>query len=153
MNTTPEQILDIEDALHNYLVAYGWMARHKKDTPDLDAMAREKLFWRKSNTDIEAIRKRLIPSLNSFLDLIYDSEPSLFYWVGRLEMQLCDEYFPDEDNELDGKERYVVIYGTSIDLGPHCLGVVYDQQLHRASFPMTIMNWESIDPMDGFDEL
>ena len=63
MNITPQNILDIEDALvsdenpassngtldyarcarlHNYIVAYGWMARHGKDTPDLDALAREK---------------------------------------------------------------------------------------------------------------
>ncbi|KAJ5899931.1 hypothetical protein N7495_004675 [Penicillium taxi] len=63
IKVTPQKILDIEDALfseespprddgkldfercarlHNYLVAYGWMARHGKDMPDLDALAREK---------------------------------------------------------------------------------------------------------------
>lgn len=176
MNSTPEQILDIEDALvsdenpprhfndgtldyercarlHNYLVAYGWMARHQTDTPDLDALAREKWFWHDSEENIQAIRELLIPALNSFLDLIYDPEPEFFYWVGRLDMQFCDESFPLEENELDGKESFVVIYGTSSELGPYCLGVVYDQQLHRASFPMTRLNWESIDPMEGHEEL
>ncbi|KAJ6018172.1 hypothetical protein N7451_001551 [Penicillium sp. IBT 35674x] len=179
MNSTPEQILDIEDALvsdenpprydgtldyercarlHNYLVAYGWMARHGKDTHDLDALAREKWFWREPEENLQAIRERLIPSLNSFLDLIYDPEPRFFYWVGGLDMRLCDESLsyediPYEDGELQGKERFVVIYGTAPEFGPHCLGVIYDQQLHRASFPMTRLNWESIDPMDGHEEL
>ncbi|KAJ6010775.1 hypothetical protein N7451_002187 [Penicillium sp. IBT 35674x] len=176
MNYTPQQILAIEDALvsdgnparhindgaldyercarlHNYLVAYGWMARHKKDTPDLDALAREKWFFAEANEDRQTIRERLIPSVNAFLDLIYDPRPSFFYWVDRLEMRLCDEMFPLEDNDLEGKERFVAIYGTSIGLGPHCLGVVYDQQLNRAAFPMTIMNVESIEPVDEHEEL
>jgi hypothetical protein len=70
MKTTPQQILDIEDALvsddnparddgaldyercarlHNYLVAYGWMARNGRDTPDLDALASEKWFFQEAN--------------------------------------------------------------------------------------------------------
>ncbi|KAJ6114474.1 hypothetical protein N7486_000252 [Penicillium sp. IBT 16267x] len=81
MNVTPQQILDIEDAivseqnpprddgtldyercarLHNYLVAYGWMARHGKDMPDLDALAREKWFFGQAEEDIQAVRERLI---------------------------------------------------------------------------------------------
>ncbi|KAJ5704070.1 hypothetical protein N7493_011208 [Penicillium malachiteum] len=106
---------------------------------------------RNQRKKIQDIRERLIPSLGSFLDLIYDPEPGFFYWVERLEMRLCDEDFPHEDNELDGKERFVLIYGTSLDIGPHSFGGVYDQKLHRASFPMTVMNWESIDPEDGHD--
>jgi hypothetical protein len=132
MNTTPERILDVEDALvsdenpardddtldyercarlHNYLVAYGWMARHGRDTPDLDALGRERWFFRQPAEDIDAIRERLDSSLNSFLDLIYDPEPSFFYCVNGLEMRLCDESFPCEDNELEdeGKERFVVV--------------------------------------------
>lgn len=62
MNTTPEQIFDIEDALvsdenpardedtldferyarlHNYLVVYTSIARNGINTPDLDALASE----------------------------------------------------------------------------------------------------------------
>ncbi|KAJ5893060.1 hypothetical protein N7504_009751 [Penicillium tannophilum] len=174
MNVTPQQILDIEDAivseenpprddgtldyercarLHNYLVAYGWMARHGKDMPDLDALAREKWFFGEAEEDIQAVRERLVPSLNSFLDLIYDPEPEFFYWVERLDMRLCDESFVFEENELEDKERFVVIYGTAMGLGPHCLGVLYDQQLHRASFPMTVLNVESIEPISEHEEL
>ncbi|KAJ5871208.1 uncharacterized protein N7529_003561 [Penicillium soppii] len=176
MNTTPERILDIEDALvsdknpardedtldyqrcarlHNYLVAYGWMARHGRDTPDLDALGRERWFFRQPAEDIEAIREHLHSSLNSFLDLIYDPEPSFFYWVNSLEMRLCDESFPCEDNKLEdeGKERFVVIYDTVSELGSHCLGVLYDQQLNRASFPMTLENSESVEPVDEHEEM
>ncbi|KAJ5917341.1 hypothetical protein N7466_010895 [Penicillium verhagenii] len=119
MNPTPKQILDIEDALvtddnppryindgtldyercarlHNYLVAYDWMARHRTDTPKLDALAREKWFWAESNEGIQATRERLIPSLNSFLDLIYDPEPEFFYWVGGLIMSFEDGILPYE---------------------------------------------------------
>ena len=70
-------------------------------------------------------------------------------------MRLCDETFPLEDNDLEdeGKERFVVIYGTVTELGPHCLGVVYDQQLHRASFPMTIENSESVEPINEHEDM
>lgn len=70
-------------------------------------------------------------------------------------MQLCDESFPPEDNELEdeGKERFVVIYDTVSELGSLCLGVVYDQQLHRASFPMTIENSDSVEPVDEHEEM
>jgi hypothetical protein len=121
MNTTPERILDTEDALvsdnnttrdndtldyercarlHNYPVAYGWKARHGRDTLDLDALSRERWFFRQPADDIDAIRERLDSPLNSFLDLIYEPELSFFYWVNGLEMRLCEESFPCEDNEL-----------------------------------------------------
>lgn len=159
MNTTPEQIVDIEDALvsdknpardedtldfercarlHNYLVAYAYMARNGKNTPDLDALASESWFFNRPNENIEAIRARLNPSLNSFLDAIYDPTPGFFYWVSRLRMELVDEAFPLEDNDFEDKERFVVIYDTTSDLGSHCLGVLYDQLNHRASFPLAI---------------
>ncbi|KAJ5295830.1 hypothetical protein PENANT_c001G00105 [Penicillium antarcticum] len=172
MNTTPQQILNIEDALvsddnparnegfldyercarlHNYLVAYAWMVRYERDTPDLDALASRPLRF--MNEDTEAVRERLDPSLNSFLDLIYDPEPELFYWVNGVIMDFCDITFPDEHNNLEDKERFVVIYDTVPGLGPHNLGVVYDQQLHRASFPMTITNSESVEPIDEHEDL
>ncbi|CAI7569143.1 unnamed protein product [Penicillium manginii] len=170
MNTTPQQILDIKDALvsnenpardngtldyercarlHNYLVAYGWMARNKRDTPDLDALASA----RESEEDIAAIRNQLITPLNSFLDLIYDPEPEFFYWVDGLAMTPCDEYIND-DNEMDNdKERFVIIYGTHMSMGSHCMGVIYDQQRNQASFPMTIENLESVEPVDEHEEM
>ncbi|GAD95925.1 hypothetical protein PVAR5_4573 [Paecilomyces variotii No. 5] len=172
MNSTPEQILDIEDALvsqsnparidgsldyercarlHNYLVAYGWMTRHRQETPDLNALASERFIL--ADEDPEAIRERLVPSLNSFLDSIFAPEPDMFYWVNNVTMQFCDEDFPDEENNLDDKERFVVIYGTVYELGSHCLGLVYDQQLHRAAFPMTLDNLDSVQPIEEHEDM
>lgn len=168
MNTTAEQILDIEDALvsdenpardedtldfqrcarlHNYLVAYAYMARNGTNTPDLDALACESWFFNQPDENIDAIRARLDPSLNAFLDSIYDPPPGFFYWVSGLRMKLADEFFPLEENDFEDKERFVVIYDTTPDLGSHCLGVVYDQLNHRASFPLTIENSGSIEPV------
>ncbi|KAJ6008132.1 hypothetical protein N7540_012108 [Penicillium herquei] len=174
MNTT-HQILDINDALvsdenparengtldyercarlHNYIVAYGWMARHGKVTPDLDELVSLRSIFSEADEATQAIRERLDSSLNSFLDLIYDPEPEFFYWAGALSIQNCDVYFPDDDNELEeGKIRFVMIYLTVVDLGSHCLGVIYDQQLHRASFPMTIENTGSVGPVDEHDDM
>lgn len=99
VKTTPQQILDIEDALvsdsspardgtldyercarlHNSLVAYSWMAHHKRDTPDLNTLASEEWFFREAEENIAAIRSRLITPLNSFLDSIYNPNPDFFY--------------------------------------------------------------------------
>ncbi|CAG8066575.1 unnamed protein product [Penicillium salamii] len=168
MNTTAEQILDIEDALvsddnpardeytldfqrcarlHNYLVAYAYMARKETKTLDLDALASESWFFNQPSENVKAIRARLDPSLNLFLDSIYDPEPGFFYWVSGLEMRLADECF-FEDNDFEDKERFVIIYDTTPDLGSHCVGVVYDQLNHRASFPLAIENSDSIEPID-----
>lgn len=174
MNTTPQLILDIEDALvsdenpardngtldyercarlHNYLVAYGWMARNERDTPDLDTLASEKHFFNQPEEEIAAIRTRLITPLNSFLDLIYDPQPGLFYWVDCLEMEPGDEYVYGDSEMDDDKERFVIIYGTNMSMGSHNLGVLYDQQRNRASFPMTIENLESVEPLDEHKEM
>lgn len=173
MNTTPQQILDIEDALvsdanpartdgpldyercarlHNYLVAYGWMARHgQREEPDLEALSSRPFYFADEDTD--AVRARLDPSLNSFLDLIYAPADGFFYWVNNVVMMLADEYFFEEENDLQDKERFVVIYDTSPELGSHCVGVVYDQQRHRAAFPMTLENSDSVMPIDEHDEM
>ncbi|KAJ5168218.1 uncharacterized protein N7482_003812 [Penicillium canariense] len=124
------------------------MARNGRDTPDLDALASQSWFFNEAKEDIDAIRERLDPSLNSFLDLIYDPEPQFFYWVNRVVMRLSDEAFLLEDSDLEDEERFVVIYDTVSALGSHCLGVLYDQQYHRASFPLTIENPDSVEPVD-----
>jgi hypothetical protein len=62
-------------------------------------------------------------------------------------MELADESFPLEDNDFEDKERFVVIYDTTPDLGSHYLGILYNQLNHRASFPLTIENSESIEPV------
>ncbi|CAG7962390.1 unnamed protein product [Penicillium nalgiovense] len=172
MNTTPQQILNIEDALvseanparlngpldyercarlHNYLVAYGWMAHHGQETPNLDELASQPSIF--ADEDTQAIRERLHPSVNSFLDSIFSPEQGFFYWVNHISMQLVDDIFPDEENDLDNLERFVVIYGTVVELGSHCVGVVYDQKLHRAVFPMTLGNLDSMQPIDEHEDM
>lgn len=174
---TPQQVLDIEDALvsvlnparsdgpldyercarlHNYLVAYGWMARYERDTPDLDALASQSLHFMDEDTDV--VRQRLDPSLNSFLDMIYTPESNFFYWVNGISVMFCDESFVyetfvREDNDIESEDRFVVIYDTVPELGSHCLGVVYDQVLHRAAFPMTIENVDSVEPVDDHEDM
>ncbi|KAJ5669920.1 uncharacterized protein N7477_005283 [Penicillium maclennaniae] len=60
-------------------------------------------------------------------------------------MMPCDEYVNDDNEIEEGKERFVLIYRTQMDMGSHNLGVIYDQQRNRASFPMTIENFESVE--------
>ncbi|CDM36772.1 unnamed protein product [Penicillium roqueforti FM164] len=172
MNTTPQQILNIEDALvseanparlngpldyercarlHNYLVAYGWMARHGQETPNLDVLASQPFIF--ADEDTQAVRERLHPSVNSFLDSIFSPEPGFFYWINDISMQLVDNIFLGEDNDLDDLERFVIIYGTVLELGSHCVGVVYDQQLHRAAFPMTLENLDSVEPIGEHEDM
>jgi hypothetical protein len=62
-------------------------------------------------------------------------------------MGLADESSPLGDNYFEDKERFAVIYDTTPDLGSHCLSVLYDQLNHHASFPLTIENSESIEPV------
>ncbi|KAJ5777260.1 hypothetical protein N7520_000506 [Penicillium odoratum] len=169
----PRDVFDIEDALvtdanpalddysldyercarlHNYLVAYGWMVRHEWKRPDLDELAnRPHRFCQ----EFEAIRDRLHPSLNFFLELIYEPTQAVFYWVENLAMQLFDEYILElyDENGLEDMERFVVIYGTVAELGSHCVGVIYDQELHRAAFPPTLENFDSVFPMEEHWEM
>ena len=129
------------------------MAGNGRDTPDLDVLASEKWFFHEANEEVEAIRERLDAPLNKFLDLIYDPRPPFFYWIDGLVMELSDEYFI-EDNKIEEKrQRFVLIYRTIADLAGHNLGVVYDQQLNRASFPMTTDNMESVEPIDEHEEM
>lgn len=177
INMTVEQLLDIEDALvsdehparddgtfdyercarlHNYLVAYGWMARHGRDTPDLTALAEEKWFFSDEvNPDRDTDRELLDPSLNAWLDMIYDPAQEFFFWVVGLSMSSCDESFCYEENDLEeeGRARFIVIYNTTPDAYSQCLGVVYDQLLHRASFPLTIGSSENVEPIDEHEEM
>ncbi|KAJ5284826.1 hypothetical protein N7524_000132, partial [Penicillium chrysogenum] len=113
----------------------------------LDSLASEPWFFNQPNKNIDTIRARLGPSLNLFLDSIYDPTPGFFYWVSRPRMGLADESSPLGDNYFEDKERFAVIYDTTPDPGSHCLSVLYDQLNHHASIPLTIENSESIEPV------
>ncbi|KAJ5504255.1 hypothetical protein N7463_007129 [Penicillium fimorum] len=146
MITTPQQILNIDDALvsevnasrlncaldyelcarlHNYLVAFGWMARYGQETPNLDELA--------TDEDIQAVRKRLHPSVNPFLDSIFSPGPSFFYWVNDITMELVDEIFQDEDNNLN-------------DMTNSCT-------TPSAAFPMTLANLDRVQPIDDYEDM
>jgi hypothetical protein len=87
--------------------------------------------------------------------VIYDPTQDLFFWVVGLSMSSCDESFYYEENDLEdeGKARFIVIYNTTPDVCSQCLGVVYDQQLHRASLPLTIGSSENVEPIDEHEEM
>lgn len=57
----------------------------------------------------------------------------LSYWVENVEVTPADELFFDEDDDLDDKERFVVLYGSWFEHGGHRGGLVYDQQRHQVS--------------------
>lgn len=169
----PEQrkILDIEDALvtdenperevegldyercarlHNYLVAYRWMARTGQDTPDLDAMANERVMSPEQRAGEEERRQHLHPTVNQFLDLIIRGGLTFFYWVAFAEIQLVDDIFFEEENDLEdeGLARFVTIYPTYDGVASDSLGLVYDQQNHLAAVPLDIGSTESLTPID-----
>ncbi len=129
------------------------MARHGRDTPDLTALAGEKWFFSdQQNPGRDTDRELLDPSLNAWLDMIYDPAQELFFWVVGLSMSSCDESFCYEENDLEGKARFIVIYNTTPDVYSQCLGVVYEQ-LHRASFPLTIRSSENVEPIDEHEDM
>ncbi|EKV04557.1 hypothetical protein PDIG_88730 [Penicillium digitatum PHI26] len=55
-------------------------------------------------------------------------------------MELADESFPFEENDFEDKERFMIAHDTILDLGSHCLGVLYNQLNHRTSSPLAIEN-------------
>ncbi|KAJ5088490.1 hypothetical protein N7456_012106 [Penicillium angulare] len=145
--------------LHNYLVAYLWSAQHDWETPsstELQAACRKSLgeehnLGEEYEQQRSAIRSRLHPSLNHFIDLVYEPGKQFFYFVHDLSMELADEWILelyDEYNlEERGLERFVIIYGTVVDLGSHCVGLLYDQELHRATLTLVQENTDSVFPI------
>lgn len=165
--TTTQQLLDIDDALvsdsnpartdwsldyercarlHNYLVAYGWMAHHRREAHDLHELLSRPSFFERDRND--APLDRLDPALISFLESIVLPDEGFFYWVNDVAMMPADEYFFIEENDLVDKERFVIVYGTWPELGSHTMGLVYDQQRHRAAIPLTQENIDRVSPVD-----
>lgn len=168
----PRLVLDIEDALvsdlnparpdakgldyercarlHNYLVAYGWMAYHQRSPEDLDELlARPKYFERQRDAS-EISRGRLDAGLISYLESIIMPMPNegLSYWVSDVAVMPADELFFIEENGLDGKERFVILYGSWSEHGGHSVGLVYDQQRHQVAMTLCQENIESVSPVD-----
>jgi hypothetical protein len=87
--------------------------------------------------------------------MIYDPTEDFFYWVTSLNIEPCDEYLCYDQNDLEdeGKARFIEIYHTTSDLENHCIGVFFDQQLNRASFPLTIGDIENVEPVDEREDM
>jgi hypothetical protein len=68
-------------------------------------------------------------------------------------MESADEFFYYDENDLEGKARFVRIYNTTSNLENHCACVIYDQQRNRASFPLTIEDIENVEPIDEHEDM
>ena len=166
--TTPQQLLDIDDALvsdsnpartggpldyercarlHNYLVAYGWMAYHGREAQDLEELFSRPSFFERDRDDSEVPLDRLDAALISFLESIIMPDEAFFYWVYQVVMMPADETFFEEENNLVDKERFIIVYHTSPELGSHTVGLVYDQQRHLATMTLAIESTESVIPV------
>ncbi|EEA28855.1 hypothetical protein EYB25_000233 [Talaromyces marneffei] len=169
-----ERLLDIEDALvspsnparadgtldyercarlHNYLIAYGWMVRHEKGPHELDELLHRPKYL--DNAQSSYSPDRLHPDVIAFLNAIipprYDE--GTCYFVGALEVRSADEVFISDDNRFEDIDRFVIIYRTYFELGSQCLGLVYDQEYHRAAVPLFIGSSESIEPIADHENL
>lgn len=164
---TLQQLLDIEDALvseqhpartdgpldyercarlHNYLVVYGWMACQQ----DLDELLNRPSFFERDRDGSGMPHHRLDPALISFLEMIIipDPEKGIFFWADDVAVQPADWYFFWDESELDDMERFVIIYGSPMELGSHNVGLVYDQHRHRAALPLAQENIDSVTPIE-----
>ncbi|RAO64964.1 uncharacterized protein BHQ10_000976 [Talaromyces amestolkiae] len=168
----PRLLLDIDDALvsdlnpartdtegldyercarlHNYLVAYGWMAYHQRSPEDLDELLARPKYFERQHDDSEISRGRLDAGLISYLESIIMPVPNegLSYWVADVAVIPADELFFIEENSLDNKERFVILYGSWSEHGGHSVGLVYDQQRHQVAMTLCQENIESVSPVD-----
>lgn len=170
LTSTPQRLLDIDDALvseinparadgafdyercarlHNYLVAYGWMAHHDREPDDLHELLSKPSFLEIDRDEAQVPMNRLNPGLISFLQSIILPQlgEGLFYWVDNVDVLPADLYFLDEKNKLSNKERFVILYGSHFEIGPHNIGLVFDQQTNLVAMPIVIENLESISPI------
>lgn len=172
--TTPHRLLDIEDALvsesnpartdgpldyercarlHNYLVAYGWMAWHGRGEQDLDELLSQPSFYERDHFGSDLPRDQLDLALISFLESIILPDEGVFFWASEVAASPADWFFFEEENDLDDMERFVVIYNSPSELGSHNVGLVYDQQLYRAAMPIAQENIDSLTPIEEHSDL
>lgn len=139
--------------LHNYLVACGWIAESGRGTQAVDDFSNWPSFFERDGDEVEEIRDRLDPALVAFLEsvIMTDSHP-FFIWVSGLtlpsDMLISETMFPEDENNLIDKERFVLLYTTSYEFGGHTVGLVYDQQRHRAALPMVIEYIDFVSPVE-----
>ncbi|OOQ91107.1 hypothetical protein PEBR_01159 [Penicillium brasilianum] len=169
LSSTPQTLLDIDDALvsetnparedgtfdyercarlHNYLVAYGWMAHHEREVDDLQELLDRPSFFELERGESQFPMHRLNPEMISFLQSIILPGPreGLFHWVAEVDMSPADLYM-DGESMLRNKERFVILYNSWVEFGSHSIGLLFDQKRNRAAMPLVIENLESIEPI------
>ncbi|KAJ5389941.1 uncharacterized protein N7496_001009 [Penicillium cataractarum] len=170
LTSTPQTLLDIDDALvsesnparedgtfdyercarlHNYLVAYGWMAHHEREVDDLQELLSRPSFFELEGYDLGVPMHRLNPEMVSFLQSIIlpGDREGLFYWVDSMGVLPADLYFFDQENKLRNRERFVNLHVSWVDLGSHNIGLLFDQKRNRVAIPLVIENLDSISPV------
>lgn len=128
------------------------MTRHKKGPHELD-----QLLERPKYLDTQRARSssvRLHPAVITFLNAVippkhYDE--GMCYFVDQLDVQSADEFIND-DNNFEDIDRFIIFYGTYSELGSQPMGLVYDQEYHRARVPLFIGVLEGIEPIDDYEE-
>ncbi|GLI73656.1 hypothetical protein PoHVEF18_001876 [Penicillium ochrochloron] len=170
LTSTPQGLLDIDDALvsesnpartdgtfdhercarlHNYLVAYGWMANHEREVDDLQELLSRPSFFELERGQLPM--HRFNPELISFMQSIIDPgyKDGLFYWVGGVDMSLADWiFFQEDENFMARKERFVILHGSWVEIGSHNVGLVFDQKRNQAAMPIVMENLDSILPVE-----
>lgn len=172
LTSTPQRLLDIEDALvseanpartdgtfdhercarlHNYLVAYGWMARHEREMDDLHELLSRPSFFELGPHEGEVPMHRLNPEMISFLQSIIQPghNEGLFYWVGGVDMVPANiYYYPEEDNHPEAKkERFIILHSSWVEIGSHNIGLLFDQKRNQAAMPIVMENLDNILPI------
>lgn len=169
---TLQELLDIEDALvteqrparsdgpldyercarlHNYLAVYGWMAVAGEHEQGLDELLGRPSFLERQADGDGMPLDRLDPALISFLERIILPDPvqGVFFWAESVVAAPADWLFFLDDSSVDGgKERFVIVYASPMELGSHNVGLVLDQRRHRAALPLAQENIDSVFPVE-----
>lgn len=170
LTSTPQTLLDIDDALvsetnparedgtfdyercarlHNYLVAYGWMAHHEREVDDLQELLSRPSFFELERDESQVPMHRLNPEMISFLQSIILPKPNegLFYWVTDVDLIPGDLFFFGEESKLRNRERFVILHSSWVELGSHNIGLLFDQKRNRVAMPIVMENLDSISPV------
>ncbi|KAL2269144.1 hypothetical protein VTJ83DRAFT_3990 [Remersonia thermophila] len=147
-------------ALHNYLVAYAWRAEGRS----LSALRENHAgFFAASGAAAEALRPRLHPSLNAFLDAVMvapppredarheDAAPPLFWFASGISQP---DYLLDNDTaDLYDEPPDTLVCLYSLTMGRAGGGVYYHQRLHRAAVFMDMWDHDFAMPAERHPEL
>jgi hypothetical protein len=126
------------------------MAHHEREVDDLHELLSRPAFFELERYEGQVPIHRLNPGLIYFLQSIIlpDYGDGLFYWVSGVDMLPADMFFyPEEENDIVNKERFIILHGSWLDIGSHNIGLVFDQQRNQAAMPIAIENLESILPI------